>query len=122
MHEEHDHIHDHHDHDHNHEHTHTHDHEHTHADGTTHSHPHEHAHDHHSHAHGEGKPIDELVALMKYMTEHNAAHTHELEDLAHEVQHAGQNAAHDDIMKAVRFFNQGNEALRLALSKLQENA
>ena len=124
-------MHDHHDHDvnhpheheHNHEHTHVHAHEHTHENGETHTHPHEHTHSHehhHAHDHAEGKPIDELLALMKYMTGHNAAHTRELEELAEEVHKSGQVAAYQEIMEAVRFFNQGNEALSGALEKMQK--
>ena len=90
---------------------------------TMHSHPHEHTHthehEHHHHEHGEGKPVEELLALMKYMTGHNASHTHELEELAHEVQHAGQDAAYDEIMEAVRLFTDGNAALAKALEKMQ---
>ena len=97
---------------HDHEHEHTHTHEHTH-DGVAHTHPHthEHTHDHehphdhahlhadgaeHTHSHGcsqdcascastcEHTPMEELVALMKYMVGHNAAHAKELADLAKE--------------------------------------
>ena len=96
--------------DHAHEHAHTHSHEHTH-DGVahTHEHSHEHAHTHehphthdhlhedghtHSHSHDcggscgscatkcEHTPMEELMALMKYMASHNAAHARELADLA----------------------------------------
>ena len=119
-HEDHEHIHDH-EHAHEHEHNHEHTHEHTHADGVTHTHSHEHTHTHeHQHDHGEGKPMEELVALMTYMSNHNAAHTQELEELAHEVQHAGKTAAFDAIMEAVRFFNQGNDALDRALDMMKE--
>lgn len=52
------------------EHEHTHTHEHTH-DGVTHTHEHSHEHPH-DHAH---TPMDEILALMKYMVDHNAAHT-----------------------------------------------
>ena len=34
-------------------------------------------------------PMDELVALMKYMTGHNAAHAKELADLANKLDEAG---------------------------------
>jgi hypothetical protein len=63
--------------------------------------------------------VEELLALMKYMTGHNASHTHELEELAHEVQHAGQDAAYDEIMEALRLFTDGNTALAKALEKMQ---
>jgi hypothetical protein len=63
--------------------------------------------------------MEELLALMKYMTGHNASHTHELEELAHEVRHAGQDATYDEIMEAVRLFSDGNAALAKALEKMQ---
>ena len=103
-------MHIHHDHvaGHSHDHEHTHTHEHTH-DGVTHSHAHSHAHEHdhvhphehdhlhecgaeHNHSHDcggdccgcaggcEHTPMEELVALMKYMVGHNAAHAKELLD------------------------------------------
>ena len=66
-------------------------HEHTH-DGVTHTHEHHHDHDHdHHHDHGcapeqcascggcgAHTPKEELVALMKYMVNHNTAHANEL--------------------------------------------
>ena len=59
---------------------------------------------------------------MKYMAGHNADHTRELEGLAKEVQAAGNLAAYDQIMEAVRFFDQGNEALGKALEMLPQKA
>lgn len=113
---------------HTHEHSHVHAHEHTHENGETHTHPHEHTHTHehshdhgheHTHTHGEGKPVEELLALMRYMVDHNAAHTRELENLAQEVRRTGQAAAYDDIMAAVGLFDQGNGALKRALEGMQ---
>ena len=62
--------------------------------------------------------MEELLALMRYMANHNAAHTQELEELAHEVAHAGKSAAYDAILEAVRFFNEGNDALDRALDMM----
>ncbi len=118
-------------HEHAHEHSHTYSHSHPHEHhgeaGHTHSHPeedaahhhhdHEHPHDHahpHTHEHS-GKPVEELVALMKYMAGHNASHTRELEGLAGEVRASGHEASYEQIMEAVRFFDQGNEVLGKAL-------
>ena len=115
-------------HEHQHEHSHTYSHSHPHVHngeaGHTHSHPeedaahhdhdHEHSH-HHHHDHGAGKPVEELVALMKYMAGHNASHTRELEGLAGEVRASGHEASYEQIMEAVRFFDQGNEVLSKAL-------
>ena len=103
---------------HNHQHTHAHSHEHTH-DGHVHAHEHhhEHAHSHeHPHEHGHEHdhthaPMDELVALMKYMVGHNAAHAKELADLAVKLDEAGSHASYHKVMDAVACFEKGNEML-----------
>ncbi|MBQ2786253.1 MAG: cobalt transporter [Oscillospiraceae bacterium] len=145
MHIHHDHIGGHH-HDHDHEHTHSHTHEHTH-DGVTHSHEHTHAHEHthehphdheHLHEHGaehthshdcggqcagcaskcEHTPMEELMALMKYMAGHNAAHAKELADLAVQLEKAGNRMAYEQVMAAVSDFEKGNMRLTLVLQSL----
>ena len=132
--------------DHSHEHNHTHTHEHTH-DGVAHTHAHEHAHDHghthpheheHLHAHGhehnhshdcshdcsscashcEHTPMEELMALMKYMATHNAAHTKELADLAIQLEKAGSHMAYEQVMAAVSDFEKGNMRLSAVLASL----
>lgn len=132
--------------DHNHQHEHTHTHEHTH-DGVAHSHPHCHGHEHshahpheHDHLHGEGHthdhshecgsqcgsccggcehtPMEELVALMKYMVGHNAAHARELAELAAQLQKAGSHTAYEQVMAAVSDFEKGNMRLSAVLSSL----
>jgi hypothetical protein len=130
------------DHDHNHEHAHAHTHEHTH-DGHTHSHEHVHAHTHshehphtHDHLHEQGHehhhhhhdhehhhehthaPMDELLALMKYMVGHNAAHAKELADLAVKLDEAGSHASYHKVMDAVACFDQGNGMLAEVLKEL----
>ena len=144
MHMHHDHIGSHHDHDH--EHTHSHTHEHTH-DGVTHSHAHDHVHEHthehphdhdHLHEHGvehthshdcsgqcagcaskcEHTPMEELMALMKYMAGHNAAHAKELADLAVQLEKAGNRMAYEQVMAAVSDFEKGNMRLTLVLQSL----
>ena len=62
--------------------------------------------------------MDQLTALMRYMAGHNADHTRELEELAGGLKAAGKQEAYDLAMEAVRFFDQGNEALKKALEKL----
>ena len=133
--------------DHNHQHTHTHSHEHTH-DGVAHTHEHDHAHVHshehphdhehlhdhgteHSHSHDcaggcsgcgghcEHTPMEELMALMKYMAGHNAAHAKELADLAVQLDKAGNHAAFEQVMAAVSDFEKGNMRLSLVLASLQ---
>ena len=142
-------MHIHHDHTggaHSHEHNHTHTHEHTH-DGVAHTHEHIHAHSHdhshpheHDHLHGEGHthdhshdcagscqscagcshtPMEELVALMKYMVGHNAAHARELADLAAQLEKAGNRVAYEQVMAAVSDFETGNLRLSAVLASLE---
>ena len=144
MHLDHDHIGGH---GHDHSHTHTHTHEHTH-DGVTHSHAHDHVHEHghqhpheheHLHDHGEAHshshdcggqcagcasqcqhtPMEELMALMQYMANHNAAHARELADLAVQLEKAGNHAAFEQVMAAVSDFEKGNLRLSAVLASLK---
>lgn len=141
-------MHLHHDHigGHGHDHEHTHTHEHTH-NGVTHTHPHTHEHNHnhvhpheHDQLHAEGvahdhshdcsgqcqscqsacqhTPMEELVALMKYMVSHNAAHAKELADLAAELEKAGSHSAFEQVMAAVSDFEKGNMRLSVVLTSL----
>ena len=132
--------------DHHHEHEHAHTHEHTH-EGHAHSHEHCHSHEHdhahpheHDHLHGhdhhhdhdhecgctcgscatkcEHTPMEELVALMKYMVGHNAAHAQELAELAEQLEKAGSHAAFEQVMAAVCDFEKGNMRLTAVLSAL----
>ena len=141
MHIHHDHVGGHsHDHDHAHTHEHTHDgvahtHEHTHAHSHDHEHPHSHEHLHeegHAHTHShecsgscsgcaggcEHTPMEELLALMKYMAGHNAAHARELADLAIQLEKAGSHAAYEQVMAAVSDFEKGNLRLTAVLASL----
>ena len=125
---EHEHHHHHHDHDcgcghDHHHHDHHHDHEHEH-----HHHDHDHDHHHHDHdcgcgcgscgSHCEHSPMEELVALMKYMVGHNAAHAKELADLAAKLQEAGSRTAFEQVMAAVSDFEKGNMRLSMVLAAL----
>ena len=142
MHLDHDHIggHGHH-HTHTHEHEHTHDgvtHTHAHDHGHTHDHEHPHSHDHlheaghtHDHSHdcaGECSscsggcahtPMEELMALMKYMVGHNTAHANELAQLAVQFQKAGNPMAYEQVMAAVSDFEKGNLRLSTILASLE---
>ena len=143
MHIHHDHVAGH-SHDHDHEHTHSHEHTHdgvAHSHAHSHSHSHDHAHPHeHDHLHGEGHthehdhscagecctgcsgcqhtPMEELVALMKYMAGHNAAHAKELADLAAQLEKAGNHMAYEQVMAAVSDFEKGNMRLSMVLASL----
>ena len=146
MHIHHDHVGGHtHDHDHSHTHEHTHDgvahsHEHTHAHSHDHEHPHTHEHlheeghhHHHEHHHDhdcggacnscgskcEHTPIEELMALMQYMVNHNAAHAKELADLAAQLEKIGNHAAYEQVMAAVSDFEKGNMRLSVVLNSLK---
>ena len=117
MHVHHDHLPGHH-HDHDHEHHHHH-----------HDHDHDHHH-HHDHDHGctgscqgcasqcEHTPMEELMALMKYMVGHNASHAKELADLAGQLQHLGNHAAYEQVMAAVSDFEKGNMRLSMILASM----
>ena len=119
-------MHDHHDHHHHHTHEHTH-------DGVAHTHEHHHNHgcDHdHDHDHDCGgqcagcagtcqhTPMEELLALMKYMANHNAAHARELADLAVQLDKAGNHPAYEQVMAAVSDFEKGNLRLTAVLASL----
>ena len=109
-------------------HHHDHDHEHHHHH---HDHDHEHHHHHHDHDHGcghscggcgtpcEHTKMDELMALMKYMVGHNAAHAKELADLANQLEQAGSRAAYEQVMAAVSDFDKGNMRLSMVLASLE---
>lgn len=100
-----------------------HDHEHTHIHDHDHSHEHHHDHDC-SHDCGscgsacQHTPMDELLALMKYMVGHNAAHAKELADLAVQLEKAGSHAAYEQVMAAVSDFEKGNLRLSAVLASL----
>ena len=143
MHIHHDHVfgcgHDH-DHEHAHTHEHTHDgvahtHEHTHQHSHDHEHPHDHDHLHehgheHTHSHGcsgscggcqsqcQHTPMEELMALMKYMVGHNASHAKELADLAAQLDKIGNHVAYEQVMAAVSDFEKGNMRLSVVLSSM----
>ena len=90
---------------------------------------HDHEHHHHHHDHDcscgcsscgscEHTPMDELVALMKYMIGHNASHVKELADLAAQLEKAGSRTAYEQVMAAVSDFEKGNLRLSAVLASL----
>lgn len=113
---------------HEHEHHHHH-HDHDCGCGEHHHHDHDH-HEHHHHDHDcscgcsgcgggcEHSPMEEMVALMKYMVGHNAAHAQELAELAEQLDKAGSHAAFEQVMAAVCDFEKGNMRLTAVLSAL----
>lgn len=55
--------------------------------------------------------MNELLALMKYMVGHNAAHAKELADLEVQLKDAAGETIYDEVMSAVAKFNEGNAIL-----------
>ena len=82
-------------------------------------HSHVHTHDHHHHDHA-GTPMEELLALMKYMVGHNDAHAQELAELADQLQEAGKSDAYRRIMEAVAGFDMANAQLAAVLKELSK--
>ena len=96
-----------------------------------HDHDHHHHHDHpHDHDHGcsgscqgcasqcEHTPLEELMALMKYMVGHNASHAKELADLAGQLEKLGNRMAYEQVMAAVSDFEKGNMRLSMVLASM----
>ena len=88
-----------------------------------------HSHGGHSHAHGHGHthshdhnatPMDELLALMKYMVTHNDAHAQELAELADQLKQAGKGRAYQKLMDAVASFDMANAQLDAVLKELTD--
>ena len=99
-------------------HCHGHEHNHEHCHNHEHGHCHDHDHDHGCCGSCQHTPMEELVALMKYMVGHNAAHAKELADLAAKLDQAGNKMAFEQVMAAVSDFEKGNMLLSLVLTAL----
>ena len=85
-----------------------------------HEHGHEHEHHHHHHDHVPGAtPMEELAAMLRYMVGHNAAHTRELAELAGQLDTAGEHGQYEQVMLAVKEYEQANARLRGVLEKLE---
>ena len=97
---------------------------HDHLPGHSH-HDHEHHHDHSCTGSCQGcasqcehTPMEELMALMKYMVGHNASHAKELADLAGQLGKLGNHMAYEQVMAAVSDFEKGNMRLSMVLASL----
>ena len=89
---------------------------HTHG-GLTHCHTHgEELHDHQPRENA--TPLEELLAMMKYLVGHNDAHAQEVAELARELMMAGKDVAYDEIMDAVSDFDMVNAKLAAVLTNL----
>lgn len=73
-----------------------------------HGHDHEHTNEH---SHGDAAPMDELLALIKYMVGHNDAPAQELSELTNHLQGAGKDLAYQQIMDVVTDFDVVNARL-----------
>ena len=98
---------------------------HDHMPGHHHDHDHEHHHDHSCTGSCQGcasqcehTPMEELMALMKYMVGHNASHAKELADLAGQLEKLGNRMAYEQVMAAVSDFEKGNMRLSMVLAAL----
>ena len=60
----------------------------------------------------------ELIALMRYMVDHNTAHTQELAELAGKIGAMGEPGAYEQIMQVVYDFEQSNLRLAAVLAAL----
>ena len=109
------------------EHTHEHNHTHTH-EGGDHTHTHEGDHGAHDHSHDCAHecsscagcdPMQETLALMQYMVNHNAAHARELAELAKKLGELGNRAASEQVLAAVSEFEKGNLRLSAVLASLK---
>jgi hypothetical protein len=94
----------------------------------THSHDHHHTHEGQEHCSGADcsacggcphTPMEELMALMKYMVGHNAAHAQELAGLARQLEEAGAHSSYEQVMQAVSDFEKGNLRLSTVLTALE---
>ena len=84
----------------------------------------------HCHTHGDEEhdhqplenatPMEELLAMMKYLVSHNDAHAQEVADLARELLAAGKTVVYDEIMDAVSDFDMVNAKLAAILGQLTE--
>lgn len=82
-----------------------------------------HSHGGHSHSHAHSHqmdetPLDETLALMKFMVQHNDSHAQELAELACQLQASGESAAYRKIMDAVSTFDIANATLDAVLHEL----
>ena len=76
-----------------------------------------HSHEH-DHGHGDATPMEETLALMKYMVAHNDAHAQELVSLASQLREAGKDRAYKKLMSAVADFDMANAQLEAVLKEL----
>jgi len=75
----------------------------------------------HDHVHSEtATPMEELLALMRFMVSHNDAHAQELAELADQLRASGRNRAYSQIMDAVTDFDMVNAKLDAVVKELSD--
>ena len=84
---------------------------------------HSHTHGDHDHCHEEeAAPMEEMLALMKYMVSHNDSHAQELAELASQLKEAGKTRGYQQIMSAVADFDVVNAQLDAVVKELSIDA
>ena len=83
---------------------------HTHADGHTHTHQDVTAFD----------SVEQAIALVSYMLDHNRHHAEELHELSHKLEASGNNESAKLIDEALEKYYSGNESLAKGLELLKE--
>lgn len=61
--------------------------------------------------------LDELIALIKYLVNHNKSHNEELKELASKLK---DNEAYNDIVEAISIYDKANLKLEDALKKVKK--
>lgn len=77
-------------------------------------------HNHSIHSHDSAfETVDQAVALMNYMLDHNRHHAEELHELCHKLENMGKSEAAKALDISVDEFKKGNEYLEAALDALK---
>lgn len=66
----------------------------------------------------ENAPMEEMLALLRYMVDHNTAHGREITALAAKLDQVGRKDAYTAVMEAAAGFEQANSGLASVLRKL----
>ncbi|MGE4353741.1 MAG: hypothetical protein AB7D36_06625 [Oscillospiraceae bacterium] len=74
---------------------------------------------HEGHTHALHGDINQTIALLTYMVEHNKHHAEELHELSHTLEHQGQFEAAALITDGLNYFRDGNDKLEAALEQVK---
>ncbi len=64
--------------------------------------------------------LDELIALINYLVNHNKAHNNELRELALKLDAVKNKEAYDEILEAISIYDRANGKLEDALKKVRK--